>query len=111
MLLLSWSCHTFWDVVPSCLARLELLTHPLNHPHNSTPYSNISIKLQQEERERRDNYVPEVSALDLDVITVDPDTKQMLSDMDFRDVKGVHVQEVTQAGTGVQTYRRRNDRQ
>ncbi|KAF8497535.1 ribosomal protein S17e [Russula emetica] len=53
------------------------------------PVRGISFKLQEEERERKDNYVPEVSALDTTAsggLVVDPDTKDLLKALNFESI-------------------------
>ncbi|KAG0071448.1 40S ribosomal protein S17 [Linnemannia elongata] len=61
------------------------------------PVRGISFKLQEEERERKDNYIPEFSALDTSAIEIDMDTKALLKSLNFEDLAGVTAVEVKQA--------------
>jgi len=56
------------------------------------PVRGISFRLQEEERERKDNYVPPVSAVNVDRIEVDSDTKALLRAMDFGNIQVEVVQ-------------------
>merc|ERR1712014_83165 len=45
------------------------------------PVRGISLKLQEEERERRMEYVPDRSEVDVELIQVDADTRDMLKEL------------------------------
>lgn len=90
-------------IVPSKRLRNKIagyVTHLMRRIQKG-PVRGISLALQEEERERRDNYIPEVSIMDRLTanIEVDADTKAMLQAIDF----GSLADEVT-VGT-LRTYR------
>lgn len=62
------------------------------------PVRGISLKLQEEERERRMDFVPEVSAIDLEVIEVDGDTREMLKELDLGKLPGLVLQSMQGPG-------------
>ena len=55
------------------------------------PVRGISLKLQEEERERRLDFVPEVSALEQETIQIDPETRDLLESLGFGSLNGVSV--------------------
>merc|ERR1711959_200185 len=58
------------------------------------PVRGISLKLQEEERERRLDYIPDISQVDLEIekgIEIDQDTKNMLRNMDMANLPGLNV--------------------
>ena len=73
---------------------------------NAGPVRGISLKLQEEERERRMDFVPDVSALEQSVIEVDPETKKMLDALDLKDLPGVTEIQLNQGGWSVVGRRR-----
>ena len=66
----------------------------------------ISLKLQEEERERRMDFVPEVSAINTESITVDPDTKDLLESLQLPFAAGVQVQQPQRDFGGARPPRR-----
>ena len=59
------------------------------------PVRGISFKLQEQEREKRDNWMPTESRLNAPQIYVDAETKEMLEAIGLKDMEGVIVQDRT----------------
>jgi len=57
------------------------------------PVRGISFKLQEQEREKRDNWMPEVSKLSQPRILIDADTKAMLASIGLPAIEGVELSE------------------
>merc|ERR1711943_77840 len=55
------------------------------------PVRGISLKLQEEERERRMDFVPDESALAVETIEVDRDTMDMLKSLNMGNLPGVSI--------------------
>merc|ERR1711977_470547 len=58
------------------------------------PVKGISLKLQEEEREKRLDYIPDISAVDImisDGIEIGNDTRNMLRSMDMHNLPGLAV--------------------
>jgi len=68
------------------------------------PVRGISFKLQEEERERRDNWVPDVSAINTESIEIDTDTKELLNSLNLGNLSGVSV--ITAAAPEQKNFRR-----
>merc|ERR1711973_370629 len=80
-------------IIPSKSLRNKIagfITHLMKRIEKG-PVRGISIKLQEEERERRDNYVPEVSVLEQDILEVDLETRDLLKAMEMDKVAGIQV--------------------
>jgi len=64
------------------------------------PVRGISLKLQEEERERRMDFVPEQSAINTEVIEVDRDSMDMLRALNCAQLPGLVLQQTPAQGGG-----------
>ncbi|XWS32736.1 hypothetical protein CRYUN_Cryun22dG0015200 [Craigia yunnanensis] len=64
-------------------------THLMKRIQKGGQVRGISLKLQEEERERRMDFVPDESAIKVDQIEVDKETLDMLSVLGMADIPGL----------------------
>lgn len=80
-------------VIPSKRLRNKVagyVTHLMKRIQRG-PVRGISFKLQEEERERKDNYVPDVSELKVATVDIDADTRSMLRAMGMDSIPNLNV--------------------
>merc|ERR1712216_10124 len=69
------------------------------------PVRGISLKLQEEERERRMDFVPDKSEVDVDSIKICPDTKEMLKTLNMDSLPNLQItQNAYTLGGGVRAF-------
>mmetsp|Transcript_43605 Transcript_43605/g.113594 ORF Transcript_43605/g.113594 Transcript_43605/m.113594 type:complete len:86 (+) Transcript_43605:553-810(+) len=56
------------------------------------PVRGISLKLQEEERERRMDFVPDESDVKIDNIKIDPETREMLKEIGLSTLPNIQVE-------------------
>ena len=61
------------------------------------PVRGISLKLQEMEREKRLDYIPEKSIIETNNIEVDADTYALVKELDMAGLKNIKVKELTKA--------------
>lgn len=100
-------------IIPSKRLRNQIagfVTHLMKRIQRGGSVRGISLKLQEEERERRLDFIPEKSILDVDVVDIDADTADLLKSIDFGDLAGVSVQQAQHAASFVQKRPGQGDR-
>jgi len=99
-------------VVPTKRVRNKIagfITHLMKRISRGGSVRGISLKIQEEERERRMDFVPEKSVLDVETIAVDPDTADLLKAIDFGDLSGLGV--TVQSAEVQHRYQQRHNQQ
>ncbi|XP_076888934.1 small ribosomal subunit protein eS17-like [Bidens hawaiensis] len=84
-------------IIPSKRLRNKIVgfsTHLMKRIQKG-PVRGISLKLQEEERERRMDFVPDESAIKVDRIEVDKETIDLLASLGMSDLPGIVLKEDT----------------
>merc|ERR1712063_227729 len=96
-------------IIPSKKMRNKIagyVTHLMKRIEKG-PVRGISFKLQEEERERKDNYVPDVSAVDTNSISVSKSAMEMLNAIGFGDMANIKVSDTEPTVAKISNYRRK----